>query len=111
MKDSQVELIEEFVELLEPFYDFTVLLSGSKYVTCSLIIPAFKKLTDYLKAYKSPTNNLIINTIASDLHNSLTERGKSYFNKQELLAAAFLDPRFRSFLKINKKNRSIMSQL
>lgn len=97
LRDNEIELLEELVNVLQPFYDFTENLSGSKYVTCSIIIPTYYLIIQNMDLLKDSTTNNDINNVIDDLKASLTSRGSCYVQKIELLTATYLDPRFRNF--------------
>lgn len=101
LKDDEIELLEELLTVLEPFYDFTERLSGSKYVTCSIIISTYFLLVQCLDSFKSNSCHSEIEIIVEKLKTSLIERCGCYLNKIEILTATFLDPRFRNFRFIN----------
>ena len=96
-KNDEIDLLEELVIVLEPFYEFTEKLSGSKYVTSSIIIPTYFLLLRCLDSfYETSLQKETQDTIES-LKSSLISRCSCYLNKIEILTATFLDPRFRSF--------------
>ena len=41
LDNSDYDLLTDLVELLEPLYELTEMLSGSKYETCSLVFPVY----------------------------------------------------------------------
>ena len=49
---TDLVIIEKLIILLSPFKKFTDLISGSSYVTSSIIIPGVSKLLDFLDSYK-----------------------------------------------------------
>ena len=53
LKSWELEINGELFELFEPIHDFTKILSGSQYTTCSIILPAVFKFTDYFANFKS----------------------------------------------------------
>ena len=40
LKSWELEIIGKLIDLLEPIHDFTKILNGSQYTTCSIILPA-----------------------------------------------------------------------
>jgi hypothetical protein len=49
----EISLIDDLIELLLPFLELTVLMSGTKYITSSIIQPAVTRLLEILQLYKS----------------------------------------------------------
>ena len=96
-EDEMVNL-KETVNALLSFNQVSVLLSGDRYATCSLIIPSIKYLEKQLSKNKSETPPLIV-ILKSHLLESLQTYKDSYEleNNSFLLCATFLDPNYKSF--------------
>ena len=97
LKLHETLVLEELIDLLEPIFYITLLLGGSKYVSCSVILHSVTKLIEYFSSFKSASTNITINSMAKIIKESLVKRTKEYFEIDELYAASYLDPRFRSF--------------
>ena len=102
--------------MLEPIHDFTKILSGSQWnhlfnyittTTCSIILPAVYKLTDYFANFKSESNNRTIMNLANKLKESFNRRCEDFLKIEKLYAATYLDPRFRTFKFISNKTAKI----
>lgn len=65
LSDEDLGIVEDLILLLEPFLEMTKLISGSKYVTASIVLPAITRLLECLMLYE-PINgikNLLIHFI------------------------------------------------
>lgn len=58
LSDSELSIIEDLILLLDPFLEMTKLVSGSKYVTSSIVLPAITRLLECLGIYQ-PNNSEI----------------------------------------------------
>ena len=94
LRPDELLTIKELVEILNPFWECTKLLSGRDYVTISLILPSLTRLLSILHLIET---SKLLDPIVKELINSLTERSKVYFKQPMILAATFLDPRHRKF--------------
>jgi len=56
LANSELEIVEDLVQLLLPFFQFTELMSGSKYVTISVVIPGVTRLLEILQLFESKCN-------------------------------------------------------
>ena len=97
MTDTELTLVQDIIELLEPFNELTKLISGSEYVTSSLILPSVTRLMEILQLFVSKDDNKTIESIAYEMFIDIEKRTSDYFNKEILIASSFLDPRFKSF--------------
>ena len=101
---TDISLGEDLVELLAPFQDLIRLMSSSTYVTSSVIIPAVSRFITILAVYESKNNPFIID-VATQMREDLSERAEeAYFKNPLLLAATYMDPRYRSFTFISDAN-------
>ena len=107
LKSWELEIIGELIDLLEPIHDFTKILSGSQYTTCSIILPAVYKLTDYFANFKSESNNRTIMNLSIKFKDSLNRRCEDFLKTEKLYAATYLDPRFRTFKYMSNKTAKI----
>lgn len=94
--ENELNIVEDFIVLLKPFQELTVLISGSFYVTSSIVLPAITRLTECLHIYESSHGLSFINKLAISLSDKLEQRSKPYFKNRLLITASFLDPRYRS---------------
>ncbi|XP_046398132.1 zinc finger BED domain-containing protein 4-like [Ischnura elegans] len=102
---SQLQEVIEIIALLRPIESTTTETSGSKYITCSKIIPLVHCLESHLDA-ANPTFEISIN-----LKRKLQEEDHKRFSKIEgvtiLATATLLDPRFK---KLHFKDPLLCSQ-
>jgi RNA processing factor Prp31 len=52
MSAQEIELIKAICDMLEPFYEFMVRMSGTIYTTISSLIPNVSRLMDILRVSK-----------------------------------------------------------
>jgi len=96
LTEIELNIIEDFIDLLKPFQELTVLISGSKYVTSSIVLPALTRLMEVLHIYKSRHGFEFISELAVKMSDALEDRSKPYFANKLLLTASFMDPRYKS---------------
>ncbi len=60
---------------------------------------------EVLMLYSSPNGNHELEEIAQSMHDDIFERSSVYFKNPLLLAASYMDPRYRSFLFIKDQNQ------
>jgi hypothetical protein len=83
-------------------------MSGTKYVTISLILPGITRLLEILHLFESKYENKKIENLAIKLHDDLFDRTREYFNNSIVIAATYLDKRYRNFQFIkDQKERDI----
>src|SRR6266542_3223938 len=89
LTEGEWQLIENLVEFLKRFEEITRLLSGSKYVTLSLVYPLIFSLKNYikdmLKIYQKDSNyNENTNKILSDnnVQNEILEKFEEIPNSE-----------------------------
>ena len=103
---AEWSVIEELINILEPFAIATTVLSGSSYGTISIVSPLIHKFCSNLDRKDDDSDNIqqIKTTIRSDLKVRYT--GDSAKMLQE---AAYLDPRFKhlNFLSDDEKEDTI----
>ncbi len=58
LSDDELGIIEDLISLLDPFLEMTKLVSGSKFVTSSIVLPAITRLLECLRLYSSKNGNL-----------------------------------------------------
>ena len=54
LTDIEIGIIEDLIELLDPFLEMTTLVSGSKYVTISIVLPAIPVFWSALNYFTHP---------------------------------------------------------
>ncbi len=101
---DELSNIEDLMSLLKPFQEITQLISASKYVTSSIVLPAITRLMECLMIYRSSNGNSGFEDIAVSMHDDLHDRSLTYFKNRLLLAATYLDPRYRSLSFIKDDN-------
>lgn len=97
LKINEIMMIEDLLELLKPFLHITKLLSGSSYVTCSVIYPIVTRISDILMIYESTHGFSFLDEMANEMYNDLTDRCEVYLQDDLIIAAAFLDQRYKNF--------------
>ena len=97
LDDNELVILAETVKTLQCFNQLSVLMSGSSYVTCSLIVPSMY----YLKKHLTKTRNHsdLTTGLQEALLTSLEHYDEAYeINKNSyLLTATFLDPNYKDF--------------
>ena len=97
LDDNELVILAETVKTLQCFNQLSVLMSGSSYVTCSLIVPSMY----YLKKHLTKTRNHshLTTGLQEALLTSLEHYDEAYeINKNSyLLSATFLDPNYKDF--------------
>ena len=95
--------------MLKTFQELTVLISASEYVTSSIVLPAVTRLMEILMIYEPSNGNSFLEDLAVEMHDDLKDRTKTYFYNKLLLAATFMDPRYRSLSFIKEETARIRS--
>jgi hypothetical protein len=62
---SELEIVENLVQLFYTFFQFTELMSDSKNVTISVVIPGVRRLLDFYSLIKA---NLFIEELSVNIH-------------------------------------------
>jgi hypothetical protein len=57
LNGNDIEILEDLLHLLKPFFQFTKIMSGSNYVTISVVIPGITRPLEILQIYESQYNN------------------------------------------------------
>ena len=57
LSGTDIEVLEDLVHLLLPFFQFTELMSGSMYVTIFVVIPGVTRLLENLQIFESKFYN------------------------------------------------------
>lgn len=92
---DEMQLVEDLCKILEPFQEFTEIMSGSKYATISVVLPSLTRLLEILKGAGDWPKS--VSSIVEHLYNDLETRSEQYFANDTVLAATFLDQRFKKF--------------
>lgn len=91
---NEMSVIEDLIKLLVPLKEATRIVSASDYVPSSTILPVVTYLLEFLHLFSSEINE--VETIARQMHDELSERSTAYFKGKIILAASFMDPRYRT---------------
>ena len=97
LNNIEISVVEDLIELLLPFFQFTEMMSGTKYVTISIALPGITRLLEILQIYKSKFNNKEIGVLAIQMHDDLAVRTCAHFENEMVIAVTYLDPRYRKF--------------
>lgn len=57
LTDNELGIVEDLILFLDPFLEMTKMVSGSKYVTSSIVLPTITRLLECLKLYSSNNGN------------------------------------------------------
>ncbi|XP_024875341.1 zinc finger BED domain-containing protein 1-like, partial [Temnothorax curvispinosus] len=90
---SQIEVLQEVVSLMKPIEYVIKEISGSKYPTCSTIIPIIHCMTLSIEQVKPSTNNG--SSFQKKLLESIQDKFKNVENNMILAVPTILDPRFK----------------
>jgi len=104
LSESELNATEDLIRLLQPFKELTILISASDYVTSSIVLPAITRLMECMQMFESNHGLFFIQNLAVRMHDNLVDRTRPYFKNNLLLAATFLDPRYRSLMFIKDQN-------
>jgi hypothetical protein len=98
---TDLALLKNIVDLLEPFASLTQLVSGNKYVTFSSVVPSLENLKLHLEESARVTGlNVVSTAMLDDLnrrHDFITNENHPEFDSIYLLATS-LDVNYRIFL-------------
>ena len=98
---SEWKAIDSICRLLQPFAQYTTLVSGEEYTTVSGVLPIIMELNLHLEEQK---HNSELSSLASQLQSDLKRRFKKYTDPGDLdyeplfLVATMLDPRYKVLL-------------
>lgn len=116
-------VMQETVDILEPFYEISVKCQSERIVTASLVVPAIVHLLSYLRAIKNAVKSTtkLVEELLSSIENRFSGiihrlnfeciDSNEPFNDPVYFMAAVLDPSFKFFwiqdlkLSINDENR------
>ena len=105
-QEEHTNLIE-ICNILRYYYDATLILSGSKYVTLSVVYSTFHSLLGSMEEETNDSN--LSKTMKDVLKESTNKYWRKYMenNTDILITAAFLDIRTKLFGQLNNKERKI----
>jgi hypothetical protein len=96
LNENEFKFINEFCNLLHPLCEFTELLSGSNYITSSILYPVlFNLIYHQLTSMHLVNAQLIVLNL--ELRRSLIGRFTYILTDPMFLGATFLDYRFRKY--------------
>lgn len=102
--------MEEIVQVLACFYEATVELSGSKYVTLSMVLPIFESLkTEITLSKEDIPLTRVLKKFLFYWVNFYSQKYKIYENKF-YITSTFLDIRTKNFTRFSAENRKIYDQ-
>jgi len=103
LSNSEWNLVDAIIDVLEPFEWATRALSADKYATLSMIIPLMSSILIRLREIKSPV------TAAENVRKALIKAVENRFNEiendQVITSACLLDPRFKTNMFISTSSR------
>ena len=86
LNGTDIEVLEDLLHLLQPFFQFTKIMSASKYVTITVVIPGITRLLEILQIYESEYNNTDIENLAKLMKEDLEQRTKCFFENPMVFA-------------------------
>jgi hypothetical protein len=97
LDDSELNILIDTVKTLQCFNQLSVLMSGSSYVTCSLIVPSMYYLRKHLSKNRRISDLSI--SLKTQLLKSLDHYDEAYeINSNSfLLTSTYLDPNYKDF--------------
>ncbi|XP_041451678.1 uncharacterized protein LOC121405135 [Drosophila obscura] len=105
---EEIDIMKELAELLSPFQEATVAISGSKYVTISLVIPLTCEIQQKLNNLKSKLKTVEVLSALKFLCTRLNTRFLHYETRTVAQIATIIDPRFKKegFLTITNADQA-----
>ena len=101
---SECKVIESICKLLQPFAQYTSLISGEEYTTVSGVLPIIMELNLHLEELKQTVDSPELSGTASQLQSDLQRRLKKLTDRGDLdyeslfLVSMMLDPRYKVLL-------------
>ncbi|KAG8172931.1 hypothetical protein JTE90_022838 [Oedothorax gibbosus] len=92
IKGEDIELLSEVIEILKPFDEATTEISGSEYLTGSLVIPMVSSIESVLNVQK-PSHEAA-KLLKQKLFSSLNNRKQKVLQNSLLCKATLCDPRY-----------------
>ena len=103
--EQEFSLINDYWDLLFPLKSLTVMMSGHKYCTVSLIYPAIYKLI-YFELNEIELTTMQCIKLKESLISSLVARFQYLFDDESYIACTFLDFRMKNFDVLNDENKA-----
>ena len=100
LTENERLLLQDFVDVMEPFEEVTNQIQGEKVVTSSLVIPAIQGIKRILSS-PSEVNKGYRASLLSSVEKRLTQ----YETNMEFQLATTLDPRFKLRCSVLKNHR------
>ena len=100
-------VIEELVEILEPFRDATEVVSGEKYPTISIICPLLYKFLNVTLCEKDDDTSLC-KEVKRAIRVDLESRYVSQEVEEKLRLSSYLDPRFKALPFLGEVDRALV---
>lgn len=113
LTESDWCLLENIIIILQPFYEATECMSGSKYPTLSMTIPVLLFIRDALENFEEKSKDdlpLIIRSYIISLKN-LRNRFDLIQKSELYIKAMVLDPRFRRLLLNDSETETIIEAI
>ncbi|CAF1106996.1 unnamed protein product [Brachionus calyciflorus] len=108
LSEFEFKQVDELCKILEPLKDLTEFLSGSKYVTCSILHPAIYTLINFELPNKIINDKYLIilkdelKTILKKRYSYILENDKNDF----FIAATYLDFNYKKFTYVQNESES-----
>lgn len=90
---AELKIVKEFIQLLEPFYEATQIVSKEKYFTGSKVIPVIKTIKNKLNVLTTTTESGA--RLKKVLYEEFSKRFENIEQIYILTGATLLDPRFK----------------
>ena len=111
LQDSDWHIIQQMVEHLNVFEEATKLLSGSKYITLSMVIPTFIELFTYIETVTEREDiQLDVKLALPHSHTVLSKYYEFSDDSSFYLAAVILDPRSKANIWSTNKSMSSITE-
>lgn len=114
---SECKVIESICKLLQPFAQYTSLISGEEYTTVSGVLPIIMELNLHLEELKQTVDSPELSGTASQLQSDLQRRLKKLTDRGDLdyeslfLVSMMLDPRYKVLLNPTQAESAKKSHL
>lgn len=92
LPEQKWTILKEIVVILQPFEDMTVMLSGTKYPTSSIVLPSFKTMLSKTKKATQNAESSMAKSLGRDIYASLKFRWKKNVAIAAWYLASILDP-------------------
>lgn len=92
---EEFTVIQDVINLLEPFDVATNTISGENYITISYIIPLIRGISLKLSKLEANLKSVVGKEMLNSLRESIKERLKPYEKRTPTILATILDPRFK----------------